>query len=110
MPGTQGEDAADLGLPVVGLATTELVTVIENGNSGFIDTDVQRLIDPMRMLLSDPEQARRIGAAGRKVAQERFDIRRFARDWEQTFALVTGKSRHTQAAQVVPTAAAGGAA
>lgn len=103
-------EAMLIGLPVVGLATTELVTVIENGNSGFIDTDVQRLIDPMRMLLSDPEEARRIGAAGRKVAQERFDIRRFARDWEQTFALVTGKSRHTQAAHVVPTAAAGGAA
>src|SRR4051812_46228582 len=78
-------EAMLVGLPVVGLATTELVTVIENGVSGFIDTDVAKLIEPMRMLLENSDEARRIGQAGQRVAAERFDIRRFVRDWEETF-------------------------
>jgi hypothetical protein len=82
-----------IGLPLVGLATTELVTFVENGKSGFIDTQVHKLIDPMRMLLDDPAEARRVGAAGQKVVAERFGIRRFVRDWEETFATVTGRKR-----------------
>jgi hypothetical protein len=47
-------EAMTIGMPIVGLATTELVTVIENGVHGFIDTDVQRLYEPMRQLLAVP--------------------------------------------------------
>jgi hypothetical protein len=81
-------EAMTIGLPVVGLATTELVTVVENGVSGFIDTDPGRLVGPMRTLLADPAEARRLGENARRRALERFDIRRFARDWEETFSLV----------------------
>jgi hypothetical protein len=91
-------EAMLVGLPVVGLATTELVTLIENGVSGFIETDVTKLLDPMRRLLADPADARRIGQAGQRLAAERFDIRRFVRDWEQTFhdviGLATAGPRH----------------
>jgi hypothetical protein len=89
-------EAMLVGLPVMGLATTELVTVIENGVSGFIETDVNKLLAPARMLLSDAGEARRIGEAGRRVAAERFDIRRFVRDWEETFDLVIGHERHAR--------------
>jgi glycosyltransferase involved in cell wall biosynthesis len=88
-------EAMLVGLPVVGLATTELVTVIKNGVNGFIDTDVGKLIEPMRMLLADPKEARHLGRLGQRVAAERFDIRRFARDWEQTIELVVGHERYT---------------
>src|SRR4029079_6984360 len=54
-------EAMLVGLPVVGLATTELVTLIQNGVNGFIDTDVNKLLGPMRLLLSDLGEARRIG-------------------------------------------------
>lgn len=101
-------EAMLIGLPVVGLATTELVTVIENGKNGFIETDVERLLDPMRMLLSDPAEAQRIGEAGRRAAAERFDIRRFTRDWEATFRLVTGTERPVGMEGMIPTASAGG--
>src|SRR5579871_6346516 len=37
-------EAMAVGLPVVGLAATELVTVIENGVSGFLDTDPAKLV------------------------------------------------------------------
>jgi glycosyltransferase involved in cell wall biosynthesis len=84
-----------VGLPVVGLATTELVTVITNGVTGFIDTDPNKLIEPMRMLLADPQEARRLGRLGQRVAAERFDIRRFTRDWEETIELVVGHERYT---------------
>jgi hypothetical protein len=85
-------EAMMIGLPVVGLATTEMATVIENGVSGFVDTDVTRLIDPMRDLVSDPERARRLGERARRTALERFSIDRFAREWEDVFATVCGRS------------------
>lgn len=85
-------EAMMVGLPIVGLATTELATVIENGVSGFVATDVGRLIEPMRDLLADPETARRLGEQARRVACERFSIERFSRDWEETFATVCGRS------------------
>ena len=77
-----------LGMSVVGLATTEMATVIENGVSGYVDTDVDRLIDRMRGLLDDPAEARRLGEGARRVARERFNIGRFARDWDRAFRLV----------------------
>ncbi len=83
-------EAMMIGMPIVGLATTELVTVIENGVSGFIDTDVRRLIEPMRRLLADADLARRMGENARRRALERFGIERFAREWEETLALVAG--------------------
>jgi glycosyltransferase involved in cell wall biosynthesis len=84
-------EAMMIGLPVVDLATTELVTVIRNGESGFIDTDPLKLAEPMRMLLADPGEARRLGKNARWYALERFGIDRIAREWEGVFAQVTGR-------------------
>jgi glycosyl transferase family 1 len=84
-------EAMTIGMPIIGLATTELVTVIENGRSGFIDTNPANLIEPMRLLLADRRLARQLGAEARRFALERFSIHRFARDWEETFADVAGR-------------------
>ncbi len=78
-------EAMEIGLPVVALATTELVTVIKDGENGFIDTNVDNLVRRMRRLLSDPEEAYRIGDAGRRTVRERFGLERFASDWESAF-------------------------
>ncbi|HWP35644.1 MAG TPA: glycosyltransferase family 4 protein [Thermodesulfobacteriota bacterium] len=83
-------EAMTLGLPVVGLATTELATVIENDRSGYVDTDPDRLVSRMRALLADPALARRLGEGARQRALERFGLERFLRDWDEAFALVTG--------------------
>ena len=80
-----------LGLPIVGLATTEMASAIEDGVSGHVDTDLDRLVEAMRDLLADPGRARRLGEGARRRALERFHIDRFAREWEETFALVTGR-------------------
>jgi hypothetical protein len=84
-------EAMTLGLPIVGLATTELVTVIQNGVHGYVDTDVRRLLAPMRELLANPSLARRLGENARSRALERFGIERFAREWEETFARIVDR-------------------
>jgi hypothetical protein len=76
------------GVPVVGLATTELPTVIENGRTGFIDTSIARLVTAMQSLLRDRGLAAEVGAAGQRIARERFGIRRFVADWNAAFAAV----------------------
>ena len=86
-------EAMMLGVPVVGLATTEMVTTIENGVSGYIDTDVRRLIECMHDLLANPAKARQLGEGARRVARERFGIERFARDWDETVRFVTSTER-----------------
>ncbi|HEX2604049.1 MAG TPA: glycosyltransferase family 4 protein [Oxalicibacterium sp.] len=83
-------EAMMIGVPMVALATTEMATVIENGRSGFADTNVPALIDRMHDLLRDPELARRIGEQGRQRAMERFNIGRFVSDWHAVLAEVTG--------------------
>lgn len=76
------------GMPVVGLATTEMSTTIVNGYSGFIDTDVDKLIEKMKLLLKDPDKAKELGKGAKETALEKFNIRRFSADWLQTFQTV----------------------
>jgi hypothetical protein len=82
-------EAMTIGMPIVGLATTELATVIRNGESGYINTNVSALIDAMQELLRDPDEARRLGNGAHKVAMDRFHIDRFVRDWNDTLRYVT---------------------
>jgi glycosyltransferase involved in cell wall biosynthesis len=74
---------------VVGLATTEMATAVENGISGYVDTDLSRLVCRMQELLDCPGQARILGAGARRRAMERFHIDRFVDDWNAALALVT---------------------
>jgi hypothetical protein len=83
-------EAMMIGMPVVALATTEMVTVIDNGESGFIDTDPARLVFHMQELLRDRALAARLGATARRRARERFGIGRFAADWDAALRAVTG--------------------
>jgi glycosyltransferase involved in cell wall biosynthesis len=82
-------EAMMLGLPVVGLATTELVTVVRNGETGYIDTSLEPLVARMHELIASPAEARRLGASAREYARERFAIGRFVADWNAAFAAVT---------------------
>lgn len=81
-------EAMMMGMPVVGLATTELPTVIENNLSGYIHTDVDWLIEKMQYLLDNPIAAHRIGQGAQAVAQKRFSIERFIQDWQVVFNMV----------------------
>jgi|SRR5690606_7988796 len=82
-------EAMMLGIPVVGMATTELAVVIQNESNGFIHTDIEYLIGKMKLLLDNPELGKEIGGEGKKTAQERFNVQRFTDDWETLFKKVT---------------------
>ena len=82
-------EAMTIGMPVVALATTELPTVIQNGEMGYVSCDIDELVYSMRYLLANDEAARRIGSNARVVARERFGLDRFIRDWNKAFELAT---------------------
>jgi glycosyltransferase involved in cell wall biosynthesis len=81
-------EAMHAGLPVVGLATTELVTVIDSGSNGYIDTRLPQLVSVMQQLLRDRGLAQEWGQAGQRTARERFGIERFVEDWMKVLAEV----------------------
>jgi hypothetical protein len=96
-------EAMTIGMPIIALATTEMATVIQNGFNGFADTDVNKLVEHMEMLLNDAGEAKRLGENARRYALERFHIDRFVGDWERTFAEATINRVHVQSAMHLST-------
>jgi glycosyltransferase involved in cell wall biosynthesis len=86
-------EAMMLGMPVAGLATTELSSVLQNERSGIIHTDLNYLVDQMKLLLKDKELAFRMGQEGRVVARKRFSIDRFTDDWKRLFKTVINQKK-----------------
>jgi len=82
-------EAMMIGMPIVGLAATELPTVIRNGESGFVHNDAAQLRDAMRELIANPALARAWGEGARATALARFNIERFVGDWERLFDRIT---------------------
>jgi len=83
-------EAMAVGLPIIGLATTELPSVIQNNLSGYLTNNLEELIAVIRLLNINQELAHIWGQGARRVAQERFNLERFARDWNDVLNLVTG--------------------
>ncbi|MBO9632022.1 MAG: glycosyltransferase family 4 protein [Chitinophagaceae bacterium] len=76
------------GLPVVALATTEYACTIRHCYSGFVHTNISVLIDNMLHLLENRDLARLMGKHAKQTALNKFNITRFARDWETLFRSV----------------------
>jgi glycosyltransferase involved in cell wall biosynthesis len=76
-------EAMMIGMPVIGLATTEMAAAIQNDVTGYVGTNVDHLIEYMKDLLRDPKKARRLSQAARSYALEHYAIERFARDWDR---------------------------
>ncbi len=62
-----------------------IVTVVKDGENGYVDANVERLVRRMRRLLADPEEARALGEAGRRTVRERFGLGRLGADREDAF-------------------------
>ena len=75
-------EAMHLGMPVVALATTEVVEAVPPG-AGVISTRIDLLADALRGLIADPHLAQHMGMAARAAARRRYSLDRFCTDWDQ---------------------------
>lgn len=89
-------EAMMLGMPVVGLATTEFAVTIRDGYSGFTDTNIEELCTKMRYLLNYPDAAQEMGDNAKEIAKSRFNISRFSLQWESLFYRVIQKAMDTK--------------
>jgi glycosyltransferase involved in cell wall biosynthesis len=78
-------EAMHLGLPVVALGTTEVPRAVPDG-AGVVTTRPDELAAAVRRFVEDPEQARAVGAAGRRAALEHHGLQRFLDDWDALLA------------------------
>jgi hypothetical protein len=81
-------EAMHLGMPVVGLATTEAVEAVP-AEGGVLSTRPERLWEAVREFLHDEDAARLAGKAARAAALERYGLDRFLRDWDVLLEEVT---------------------
>ncbi len=89
-------EAMMLGMPVVGLATTEMATAVVNGVTGYVDTSLKRLLPRMQRLLDEPQLAMTLGNNARRYARRRFGLRRFVKRWNTVLAQFLERTENTQ--------------
>ena len=63
------------------MAATEVPEAVPR-EAGVISTDVNELRAGLRRLIDEPDEARAMGEAARKVAIDRFGLERFLADWD----------------------------
>ena len=88
-------EAMMAGMPVGSLATTEYANVLKDGESAFINTDVDVLIEGMKLLLNDRSLATDMGQRARAVAEKQFNMERFIREWNGVFQFAINKKMMT---------------
>ena len=81
-------EAMHLGMPVVALATTEVVEAVPP-SAGVVPTSVDRLVDATRRMLGDPVEAAERGEAARVAATTRYGLDRFLSDWDHVLTEIT---------------------
>lgn len=69
------------GLPVVANPVGVHPEMVRHGESGFLATTDSEWIDAVRILAGDPDLRRRMGAAGRKIVEDRYSVEAGARLW-----------------------------
>lgn len=92
-------EAMMTGMPVAGMATTEMPAVF-NGKNGIVHNNTDYLVEQMKILLNNREKAVEMGKLGQATANERFNIQRFTRDWENVFRSVIKNKRYEKADSV----------
>jgi glycosyltransferase involved in cell wall biosynthesis len=82
-------EAMHIGMPVVALATTEVVEAVPP-EAGVVSNRIDVLGDALERLAGDGGEAAAMGAAARRWALERFGLERFLADWEDVLEEVAG--------------------
>jgi hypothetical protein len=81
-------EAMHLGMPVVALATTEVVRAVPAG-AGVVSTDPEELVAAVRTYVRDREAAAADGTRARQAALERYGLKRFLADWDRVLEEVS---------------------
>ena len=89
-------EAMHLGMPIVALATTEVVEAVPPG-AGIISTRTAELIKAVGPPGQRPGRGRRAGQAAREAALARYGLARFLADWDRTARRGDPVSRHSPA-------------
>lgn len=95
-------EAMHLGMPVVALATTEVVRAVPPG-AGVISTNTADLRAAARAFLADPEWAHEVGRRGREHALTHFGLEPFLARWDAVLSEVVamhGRDRSRRASVV----------
>jgi glycosyltransferase involved in cell wall biosynthesis len=77
-------EAMHLGLPVVALATTEVVEAVPRA-AGVVSNRIERLRAGLKRFACDPDAAREAGLAARAAAVSHYRLDRFLADWDALF-------------------------
>lgn len=104
-------EAMASGLPVVATAVGGIPELVASGVSGRLlpAGDVPALIAAVEGLLADPHARRRMGAAGRQVAEARFARQRMVSELESIYGPDRGRTEEAGALDPRPAALSGGA-
>jgi glycosyltransferase involved in cell wall biosynthesis len=81
-------EAMHLGMPVVGLATTEVGEAVP-ADAGVVSTKLGALEDALARFAAEPAEAEARGRAAREAALERYGLERFLSDWDELLEEVT---------------------
>ena len=82
-------EAMHLGMPVVVLGTTEAARAVPP-EAGAISTCVDELVHAARVLIEDPDEARRRGVVAREAALRRYGLAAFLAAWDDLLEELTG--------------------
>jgi glycosyltransferase involved in cell wall biosynthesis len=79
-------EAMSCGCPVVSTGTCLIPKIIiEHGVNGLIGNDATELRQHTHFLLNNPDEAHRIGMAGRKTIEDKFSQKQFVQRWNEIF-------------------------
>lgn len=75
------------GMPVLSLNYGDVPEIVQNGRNGFCSGDWRELRENLIWLMNNPQEARRIGEAGRKTVEALFSPQVFTQRWNHVFDL-----------------------
>lgn len=84
-------EAAAYGIPAVARETSR--EVVEPGENGFLCPDVKSLAEPLLRLAADAALRSRMGAAGRRIADERFNVRKNRETYQRMYDELVAERR-----------------